>query len=68
LRGIYADLYMLNTELVGEYVKRSTNHQALLAALKAVNRMIQKASCLRMGAYKTAVVRYLMIRLIAYIY
>ena len=35
------------SQLIGEYVKRSNNHQALLAALKDVNNMIQKAAKLR---------------------
>ena len=53
MRRAYADLYSLNTELVGEYTKRATNHQALLAARKSVNQMIQKASSLRMGQVRT---------------
>lgn len=56
MRRHYAELYTLNTSLVAEYVKRATNHQALLAALKDVNHMIQKASNLRMGAPKNRVV------------
>ena len=28
MRRAYSDLYTLNSELVGEYTKRSTNHQA----------------------------------------
>lgn len=47
MRQHYADLYTLNGELVREHVKRANNHEALLAALKEVNHMIQKASNLR---------------------
>ena len=56
MRRHYAELYTLNTSLVAEYVKRANNHQALLAALKDVNHMIQKASNLRMGTAKSTVV------------
>jgi len=52
----YSELYSLNNELIAEYRKRSNNHQALLAALKEVNHMIQKAARLRVGAAKTRVV------------
>lgn len=47
VRREYAELYNLNAELLGEFVKRRTNHEALLAALKQVNAMVQKASRLR---------------------
>ena len=50
------DIYTLNGELVREYVKRANNHEALLAALKDVNHMIQKASNLRVGASRKRVV------------
>ena len=56
MRRHYAELYTLNTSLVAEYVKRANNHHALLAALKDVNHMIQKASNLRMGTAKSTVV------------
>jgi Bardet-Biedl syndrome 2 protein len=39
----YSQLYDLNRELIGEYNKRANNHAELLAALKDVNAMIQKA-------------------------
>lgn len=51
----YAELFKLNNQLIGEYVKRSNNHQALLEALKEVNHTIQKAANLRMGQAKTKV-------------
>ena len=53
---VYCSRYTLNTELLGEFVKRRTNHEALLAALKLVNAMVQKASRLRVGDAKTRVV------------
>lgn len=52
----YSNLYELNQELIGEYRKRANNHKELLKSLKEVNQMIQKASRLRMGQYKTIVV------------
>jgi len=56
MRSAYAQLYTLNAELIGEYNKRSNNHEQLLAALKDVNHMIQKAARLRVGSAKTRVV------------
>jgi len=56
MKETYTELYTLNSQLIGEYVKRSTNHQALLSALKDVNHMIQKAARLRVGNAKTRVV------------
>ena len=52
----YAELFALNNELIAEYNKRANNHEALLAALKDVNQIIQKASNLRAGAAKSRVV------------
>ena len=56
MRGAYSQLYTLNAELLGEYNKRANNHEQLLAALKEVNHMIQKAARLRVGAPKARVV------------
>lgn len=56
MKRMYSELYTLNNELIGEYTKRSNNHQELLAALKEVNNMIQKAARLRVGAPKSRVV------------
>ena len=56
MRRYYAELYTLNTSLVAEYVKRANNHHALLAALKDVNHMIQKAAKLRVGQAKARIV------------
>uniref|UniRef100_A0A7S0L2Q7 Bardet-Biedl syndrome 2 protein homolog n=1 Tax=Coccolithus braarudii TaxID=221442 RepID=A0A7S0L2Q7_9EUKA len=56
MRAAYGQLYSLNAELIGEYNKRANNHEHLLAALKDVNHMIQKAARLRVGSAKTRVV------------
>lgn len=56
MKKMYSSLYEVNRELMGEYMKRSNNHTELLAALKDVNSMIQKAANLRVGNAKTSVV------------
>lgn len=56
MRAAYAQLYTLNAELMGEYSKRANNHEQLLAALKDVNHMIQKAARLRVGGAKARIV------------
>uniref|UniRef100_A0A7S0QX50 Bardet-Biedl syndrome 2 protein homolog n=1 Tax=Pyramimonas obovata TaxID=1411642 RepID=A0A7S0QX50_9CHLO len=56
MHKMYQNLFNLNRELIMEHTKRSTNHQELLAALKEVNQMIQKAARLRVGTPKTRVV------------
>ena len=56
MKKMYSSLYEVNRELIGEYLKRSNNHTELLAALKEVNAMIQKAANLRVGAAKASVV------------
>lgn len=56
MRRYYSELFTLNNQLLGEYTKRSTNHQALLDALKDVNSMIQLAARLRYGAPKSTVI------------
>ena len=45
MRKMYHDLFTANADLIREYMKRATNHQNLLGALKTVNLMIQKAVC-----------------------
>ena len=45
----YDELMRVNEELIAEYNKRATNHEALLAALKQVNQVVQRASSLRVG-------------------
>ena len=47
VKRAYSELHTLNAELLGEHMKRRTNHEALLEALKLVNGMVQKASRLR---------------------
>ena len=56
MKSHYANLFTMNGELIGEYAKRSNNHDALLRALKKVNVMISRASNLRCGKAKTKVV------------
>lgn len=53
VKKMYGALYEINRELMGEYMKRSNNHNELLAALKEVNAMIQRAGKLRVGTAKT---------------
>lgn len=53
MRSAYKELYLMNQELLGEYAKRSNNHEELMAALKEVNRYISQASKLRVGEAKT---------------
>jgi Bardet-Biedl syndrome 2 protein len=56
MKRTYGSLFDLNRELLGEYMKRSNNHNELLAALKDVNSMIQRAGKLRVGQSKTSLV------------
>lgn len=56
MKRMYGSLYEVNRELIGEYMKRSNNHNELLAALKEMNTMIQRAGKLRIGAAKTALI------------
>lgn len=56
MKRMYAQLYELNLELIGEYKKRANNHAELLKHLKVVNQMIQRASKLRFGKHKSEVV------------
>ena len=56
MRRAYTDLFALNNQLIGGYNVRASNHEGLLAALKEVNQMIQKAANLRVGVAKTRVI------------
>mmetsp|Transcript_51970 Transcript_51970/g.86425 ORF Transcript_51970/g.86425 Transcript_51970/m.86425 type:complete len:704 (+) Transcript_51970:55-2166(+) len=56
MRKIYQQLYDLNRDLISEHTKRANNHNELLASLKEVNQMIQKAARLRVGNAKARVV------------
>ncbi|XP_062616260.1 Bardet-Biedl syndrome 2 protein homolog [Saccostrea cucullata] len=56
MRKGYMELYNMNRDLINGYKIRCGNHQELLACLKQLNQMIQKAGRLRVGKYKTQVV------------
>jgi Bardet-Biedl syndrome 2 protein len=56
MKKMYGSLYEVNRELMGEFLKRSNNHNELLAALKDVNSMIQKASKFRLGQARATLV------------
>lgn len=56
LKKVFGSLQQTNGDLIAEYNKRANNHQQLLAQLKEVNMMIQKAAKLRVGNAKTRVV------------
>eukprot|EP00927_Polykrikos_kofoidii_P040248 TRINITY_DN34443_c0_g1_i1.p1 TRINITY_DN34443_c0_g1~~TRINITY_DN34443_c0_g1_i1.p1 ORF type:complete len:727 (+),score=158.55 TRINITY_DN34443_c0_g1_i1:257-2437(+) len=56
LKKVFSSLQQTNSDLIAEYNKRTNNHQQLLAQLKEVNMMIQKAAKLRVGQAKTRVV------------
>eukprot|EP01105_Mastigella_eilhardi_P024274 TRINITY_DN6306_c0_g1_i1.p1 TRINITY_DN6306_c0_g1~~TRINITY_DN6306_c0_g1_i1.p1 ORF type:complete len:707 (+),score=207.40 TRINITY_DN6306_c0_g1_i1:35-2122(+) len=56
MKQVYGTLYEVNRELVGEYRKRESNHTALLAALKEMNLILQKAANLRVGPPKLRIV------------
>lgn len=52
----YQELMVMNREMIGEYQKRANNHQELLKVLKEVNKMIEKASNLRVGNHRTQLI------------
>jgi len=56
LKKVFSGLQQTNGDLIAEFNKRANNHQQLLAQLKEVNMMIQKAAKLREGNAKTRVV------------
>ena len=56
MRRMYGQLFDLNRELIMQHAKRAQNHEELLAALKEVNQMIQRAAKCRHGAAKTRTV------------
>lgn len=49
MRAAYQALNRVNRDVVADYAKRESNHRELLAQLKQVNAMIQRASRLRVG-------------------
>jgi len=52
----YSQLQLVNSELIGEFQKRQSNHNELLSILKKVNQCIQRAGNLRFGQAKTRVI------------
>jgi len=56
MRKNYAHVQQENGTLIGEYIKRTNNHQDLVATLKALNGMIRNASNLRVGLAQKRVV------------
>merc|ERR1719473_2516019 len=56
LKKVFSNLQQTNSDLIAEHSKRANNHNQLLAQLKEVNLMIQKAAKLRVGTPKTRVV------------
>merc|ERR1719473_1537334 len=47
LKRVFSNLQQTNSDLIAEHSKRANNHNQLLAQLKEVNLMIQKAAKLR---------------------
>jgi Bardet-Biedl syndrome 2 protein len=56
MKKSYAVVQQENGALIGEYIKRSNNHQELVASLKELNSMIKNASNLRCGGAQKRVV------------
>ena len=56
MRKNYAHVQQENGTLIGEYIKRTNNHQDLVATLKELNGMIRNASNLRVGLAQKRVV------------
>ncbi|CAG5131089.1 unnamed protein product, partial [Candidula unifasciata] len=56
MRKGYIELYDLNRDLIAGYNIRCNNHQELVACLKQVNQIIQKAGRVRVGKFKTQVI------------
>ena len=56
MKKSYATVHSENGALIGEYMKRQKNHEALLAALKELNGFIRKASNLRIGSAQKQVI------------
>lgn len=48
----YSQLFDINQEMLGEFMKRSNNHKNLIKSLKIVNQLIERVSRLRMGKYQ----------------
>lgn len=56
MRKHYAVVHQQNGTLVGEYIKRTNNHQDLVANLKHLNNLIRFASNCRIGQYQKKIV------------
>jgi len=56
MRRAFTDLNSLNNQLIANYSVRAKSHEDLLASLKEVNQMIQRAANLRVGSMKTRVI------------
>lgn len=56
MRHAYTELSSMNASLITSYNVRAQNHETLLASLKEVNMMIQKAANLRVGKAKARVI------------
>ena len=56
IRRNYANVIAENGALVGEFIKRSDNHQELLKSLKQLNNLIRLTSQLRVGEASKVVV------------
>ena len=56
VRKNYTVVQQENGNLISEYMKRRSNHEALVKSLKELNNFIRKASNLRMGVEKANIV------------
>ena len=56
MRKNYSMVQQENGTLIGEYIKRTNNHEDLVATLKQLNGMIRQASHLRIGQAQKRVV------------
>ncbi len=56
MKRSYATVQQENGTLIGEYLKRTNNHQELVSSLKELNNMIRNASNLRVGSSQKRVV------------
>ncbi|KPM04834.1 hypothetical protein QR98_0032880 [Sarcoptes scabiei] len=54
---IYQDLFNLNKDIMREYQIRYQNHIDLVDNLKQINLIIQRASNLRIGSFKTTFIK-----------
>ncbi|KAF7495028.1 Bardet-Biedl syndrome 2 protein [Sarcoptes scabiei] len=57
MKMIYQDLFNLNKDIMREYQIRYQNHIDLVDNLKQINLIIQRASNLRIGSFKTTFIK-----------